>query len=98
MGETSKRRAKETASFYRERDCGNIAGPPAFPCGIQEITFMLRWAFLFLILGLIAGALGFTGVAGASIGIAKVLFFIFLVIFLAMLILGLTIFRAVDGR
>ncbi len=58
---------------------------------------MLRWALLFLILGLIAGALGFTGVAGASIAIAKVLFFIFIAIFLAMLILGLTVYRKIEG-
>ena len=60
-------------------------------------VLMLRWAILFLILGLIAGALGFTGVAGASIAIAKVLFFIFIAIFLAMLILGLTVYRKIEG-
>ncbi len=59
---------------------------------------MLKWAFIFLVFGLIAGLLGFTGVAGASIGIAKVLFFIFLVIFLAMLVLGLTVFKKATGR
>ena len=49
---------------------------------------MLRWALIFLVIGLIAGVLGFTGVAGASIAIAKTLFFIFLVIFLVLLIAG----------
>lgn len=58
---------------------------------------MLKWALIFLVLGLIAGALGFTGVAGASIAVAKVLFFIFIAIFLAMLILGLTVYRRVEG-
>jgi uncharacterized membrane protein YtjA (UPF0391 family) len=58
---------------------------------------MLRWALIFLALGLIAGALGFTGVAGASIAIAKVLFFIFLAIFVVLLILGLTAARKVSG-
>ncbi len=56
---------------------------------------MLKWAFIFLILGLIAGGLGFTGVAGASIAIAKVLFFVFMLIFLVMLVLGLTVYRSV---
>ncbi|MAF17526.1 MAG: DUF1328 domain-containing protein [Marinomonas sp.] len=41
---------------------------------------MLGWTFLFLIVALLAGALGFTGIAGASMGIAKVLFFVFLVL------------------
>jgi uncharacterized membrane protein YtjA (UPF0391 family) len=58
---------------------------------------MLRWAFLFLIFGLIAAALGFGGIAGASIGIAKFLFFLFIAIFLVMLVLGLTVFRAATG-
>ena len=54
---------------------------------------MLRLAFLFLILGLIAGVLGFTGIAGASFAIAKFLFFIFLLIFAVLLIAGLTLAR-----
>jgi len=58
---------------------------------------MLKWAFVFLIIALIAGALGFTSVAGASIAIAKTLFFIFLVIFLALLVAALAIGRRVAG-
>jgi uncharacterized membrane protein YtjA (UPF0391 family) len=58
---------------------------------------MLRWAFIFLIIGLVAGLLGFTGVAGASIAIAKTLFFVFIIIFLVLLILGLTVARRVGG-
>ena len=54
---------------------------------------MLRWALMFLVIGLIAGVLGFTTIAGASIAIAKVLFFVFMLIFLVLLILGLTILR-----
>lgn len=42
---------------------------------------MLHYAVVFLILALIAGLLGFTGIAGASIGIAKILFFVFIVLF-----------------
>lgn len=49
---------------------------------------MLRWAFGFLILALVAGLLGFTGIAAASAGIAKTLFAIFLVIFFVMLAMG----------
>ncbi len=56
---------------------------------------MLRWALIFLVIGLIAGVLGFTSVAGASIAIAKTLFFVFLLIFRVLLIAGLTVARRV---
>ena len=56
---------------------------------------MLKWAVIFLVIGLIAGLLGFTGIAGTSVAIAKSLFFIFLVIFLVFLIAGLTVARRV---
>ena len=59
---------------------------------------MLRWAFTFLILGLIAALLGFTGIAGASIEIAKVLFLVFIIIFAVMLVLGLTVYKTAGGR
>lgn len=58
---------------------------------------MLRWAFIFLALGFVAALFGFTDVAGASIEIAKVLFYIFLAIFAVMVILGLTVYRSVRG-
>ena len=48
---------------------------------------MLGWTFLFLIVALLAGALGFTGIAGASMGIAKVLFFVFLILMIISAIL-----------
>lgn len=43
---------------------------------------MLLWALLFLIVAVIAGLLGFGDVASTATGIAKVLFFLFLVLFL----------------
>lgn len=43
---------------------------------------MLQWAVTFLVLALIAGILGFGGVAAISIEFAKILFVIFLVLFL----------------
>lgn len=56
---------------------------------------MLKWALIFLVIGLIAGLLGFTGIAGTSIAIAKALFFVFLAIFLVLLVAGLTVARRV---
>jgi uncharacterized membrane protein YtjA (UPF0391 family) len=49
---------------------------------------MLGWALTFLVLGLIAALLGFTSIAGASIGIAKILFFVFVIIAVVMLLTG----------
>jgi uncharacterized membrane protein YtjA (UPF0391 family) len=49
---------------------------------------MLKWALIFLVVSLIAGALGFTGVASGARSIAKVLFGLFLVIFLILVLLA----------
>ena len=49
---------------------------------------MLRWAVVFLVVALIAALFGFTDVAGTSIVAAKILFFVFLVLFVVSLILG----------
>ncbi len=54
---------------------------------------MLRWALFFLVIALIAGGLGFAGVASASATIAKTIFFIFLVLFAACLFVGASIFK-----
>lgn len=43
---------------------------------------MLGWTLTFFIIALIAAALGFGGIAGASAGIAQILFIVFLVLFL----------------
>ena len=56
-------------------------------------TIMLTWAITFLIIALIAGVLGFGGVMTASAGIAKILFFIFLVLFVISMVAN-----AVRGR
>lgn len=49
---------------------------------------MLYWTLLFLVVALIAGVLGFGGVASAATGIARVLFFVFLVMFAVSLMSG----------
>ncbi len=51
---------------------------------------MLTWTLIFLVVSLVAGALGFGGASSAAAGIAKVLFAIFLIGFLISLILGFT--------
>lgn len=47
---------------------------------------MLNWALTFLVIALIAALLGFTSIAGAAIGIAKILFYVFLILFLVSLV------------
>lgn len=49
---------------------------------------MFGWAVTFLIVGLIAGVLGFTGIAGVSTNIAWTLFVVGLIIFVVLTILG----------
>ena len=50
---------------------------------------MLSWVVTFLIVALIAGILGFGGIAGASVEIAKIIFFIAVVLFLISAVVGL---------
>jgi len=49
---------------------------------------MLRFAIVFAILALIAGVLGFGGLAGDFTYIAKILLFVFLILFVVSLIFG----------
>ena len=49
---------------------------------------MLRWAILFLLVAIIAGVFGFGGIAVAATDIARLLFVVFLVLFVITLFLG----------
>ncbi len=49
---------------------------------------MLRWAVVFLIIAIIAAVFGFGNIAAAATDIARILFFVFLVLFVIMLIFG----------
>jgi uncharacterized membrane protein YtjA (UPF0391 family) len=50
---------------------------------------MLRLALLFLVISLVAALFGFGGISAAAADIARILFFVTIVIFLALLIVGL---------
>jgi uncharacterized membrane protein YtjA (UPF0391 family) len=54
---------------------------------------MLGWALTFLVIALIAALLGFGGIAGTAVGIAKIIFFVAIALFLISAIAG-----AVRGR
>jgi uncharacterized membrane protein YtjA (UPF0391 family) len=60
-----------------EQECSNRGG------------VMLSWVVTFLVVALIAGVLGFGGIAGLSIEIAKTIFFIAVVLFLVSAVVGL---------
>jgi uncharacterized membrane protein YtjA (UPF0391 family) len=49
---------------------------------------MIRWAIAFAILALVAGVLGFGGLAGDFASIAKILLYIFLALFVISLFIG----------
>jgi uncharacterized membrane protein YtjA (UPF0391 family) len=50
---------------------------------------MLRWTLLFLVVAIIAGIFGFAGVMVAAAGIAKLLFYVFLVLFVVSLAMSI---------
>ena len=50
---------------------------------------MLRWALTFLVVALVAAVLGFTSIAGGAMEIAKLLFYVFVVLFVVSLVMHL---------
>jgi uncharacterized membrane protein YtjA (UPF0391 family) len=58
---------------------------------------MLKWAVVFLLIAIFAGIFGFSGVEEASASIAKVLFGIFMVLFIGAVMIGLAIGARLTG-
>lgn len=54
---------------------------------------MLNWALSFLVVAIIAAVFGYTGIAAEAVGIAKIIFIVFIVLFLVAALMG-----AVRGR
>jgi uncharacterized membrane protein YtjA (UPF0391 family) len=54
-------------------------------------TGMLKWALIFFVVSIVAGLLGFTGISAATGGIAKILFFVFIVLTAIVIIIALAI-------
>jgi uncharacterized membrane protein YtjA (UPF0391 family) len=50
---------------------------------------MLKWALIFFVISIVAGLLGFTGIASGAAGIAKILFYIAIAILVILLVAGL---------
>jgi uncharacterized membrane protein YtjA (UPF0391 family) len=55
---------------------------------------MLGWAVTFLIIALIAAVLGFGGIAGTAVEIAKIIFFVALLLFVISAVFGLVTGRS----
>lgn len=51
---------------------------------------MLRWAFIFLLIATSTGVAGFIGPAAGAASIVQLLFFLFVVLFVVFLLLGVT--------
>jgi len=49
---------------------------------------MIGWAVTFLVIALIAAVLGFGGLAGTAIEIAKIIFFVAIILFLISAVFG----------
>jgi uncharacterized membrane protein YtjA (UPF0391 family) len=56
----------------------------------EEDMTLLKWALICLLISLVAGAFGYTGLARGAGQLAKILFFIFLVVFIIILILAIS--------
>jgi len=56
---------------------------------------LLKWALIFAIIAVVLGALGFGGMAGAAMGIAKILFWLAVIIAVVLFVLGLTVYKSV---
>jgi uncharacterized membrane protein YtjA (UPF0391 family) len=50
---------------------------------------MLKWAAIFFVIAIVAAVLGFGGIAAGASEIARMLFFVFVIIFLVTLIMGM---------
>lgn len=62
--------------------------PAGMPAPSQEKE-MLHYAVVFLVIALIAALFGFGGIAAGAVGIAKILFFVFVIMAIVTFVLGL---------
>lgn len=56
---------------------------------------LLKWALIFLVVSIIAAVFGFTDISAASADIARILFYIFVIIFVVLLVLGMVAARRI---
>ncbi len=71
----------------RPRQVGSSSSQSDPGPGMEVI--MLKWAAIFFVIALVAAVFGFGGIAAGAVEIARVLFFVFLIVFLVTLIMGM---------
>jgi uncharacterized membrane protein YtjA (UPF0391 family) len=74
---------------------GHQSWPPTKGKLKARLMSLLKWALIFFLVSVIAAVFGFTDISAASADIARILFYIFVVIFLVLLVLGLLAARSV---
>jgi uncharacterized membrane protein YtjA (UPF0391 family) len=58
-----------------------------------KLKLMLRWSVIFFVIAIIAAIFGFGGIAEGAASIAKILFFIFLALFVITILFGASLFK-----
>ena len=67
----------------------NVLSSDGAPMALGHMeAHMLGWALTFLVVALIAALLGFGGIAGTAVGIAKIIFFVAIILFLISAVAG----------
>lgn len=86
---------REPASPARPRTYSHLqalkfcATPQRRHTGLSKEKKMLHYAVVFLVIALIAALFGFGGIAAGAVGIAKILFFVFIIMAVVTFVLGL---------
>lgn len=56
---------------------------------------MIKWAIIFAVIAAVLGLLGFGGLAGAAWGVAKILFWLAVIVAVVLFVLGFTLYKKV---
>lgn len=67
----------------------SFAQAGSFTAKRQVRKLMLRWTLIFLVIAVVAAAFGFGGVAAVATDFARILFFVFLVLLVGSVVLGI---------
>jgi uncharacterized membrane protein YtjA (UPF0391 family) len=89
----AERRIWRNLAQYRDVSAASSIKPPHETGRRRDAVTLLKWALFFFVISIVAALFGFTGISAATADVARLLFYVFVVIFLVLLVLGLTIFR-----